>query len=121
VARGNKLYIPLTLTLMLSTLSTTAVATEDPTRPYGWQPQVTATAGGKPQKGLELDQIIVFGERRYAIINGQRYQHHDEIRGFRIVAIENQRVRLQNGQQEVELTMYSRGIKRRSGQQGEIE
>lgn len=120
MVRLQELGISVALMVMLSAFSTAAVA-DDPTRPYGWQPQITATAGSKQQKGLELDQIIVFGDRRYAIINGQRYQHHDEVRGFRIVAIENQRVRLQNGQQEVELTMYSSKIKRRSGQQGEIE
>lgn len=120
MVKSMRLYVNLPLLLVLAALSSPAVG-QDPTRPFGWQAQASAAAGEQQQQGLALDQIIVFGEHRYAIINGQRYQQHDEIRGFRIMAIENQRVRLQNGRQEIELTMYSRDIKRRSGQQGEIE
>lgn len=96
-------------------------AAGDPTRPYGWQPQRGGVAGQTAQTELVLRQIIAFGNHRYAIINGQRYQQYDQVDGFRIIAIENQRVRLQKGEQELQLMMFGEPIKKRSGQQGEIE
>ena len=107
--------------LVLGLAATLPVNAGDPTRPYGWQPELATGMSERAQDELVLTQIIAFGHHRYAIINGHRYQLSDQIGDFRIVAIENQRVRLQNGQQEIELRMFAESVKRRINQQGEIE
>ncbi|MBT42128.1 MAG: hypothetical protein CMF12_06350 [Idiomarina sp.] len=91
----------------------------DPTRPHQWQSNSSSQSENGSAEDLQLSQIIAFGDRRYAIINGQRYQQHDTVQGFRIIAILNQRVRLQNGQQEIELTMFTPTVKRSSRAQGQ--
>ena len=103
--------------LMLTTmLFVCGVSASDPTRPEGWQP--TAAAEAKTASALTLNQIIAFNGKTFAIINGKRYQEKDTIENYRVIAIEAHRVLLQNGEQEIELMMYSRNIKHRSSTQG---
>lgn len=90
----------------------------DPTRPHDWSAsQTVATATAEEQ--LQLTQIIAFADKRYAMINGQRYQLGSRVGGYRIVAIENQRVRLQNAEQELQLSLFSDDIKTRTVTGGE--
>ena len=107
---------------LLTTIGLLATVAQagDPTRPYQWQSNQASQAGVvDSSQGLTLNQIIAFANRRYAIINGQRYQQHDLINGYRIIAIQSQRVRLQNGHQEIELTMFTPTVKRSSAKAGE--
>ena len=99
----------------------TVSAANDPTRPHNWSAAEDSSGNQTASQALKLNQIIAFGLQRYAIINGQRYQRDDQINGFRITAIESQRVQLQNEQQELELTMFKQAVKRTKPQQGEIE
>lgn len=108
----------LLLTALLAAASAFAKA-GDPTRPYQWQGDVVEQEQSALAEELQLNQIIAFANRSYAIINGQRYQPDDVINGYRIVAIHNQRVRLQNGKQELELTLFTSTVKRDSAEVGE--
>lgn len=106
--------------LALAGAATFSVAAGDPTRPHNWRASqmATDTSAGEP---LQLTQIIAFADKRYAMINGQRYQLGSRVGGYRIIAIENQRVRLQNAQQELELTLFKNDIKTLIVTEGESE
>ncbi|RUO75948.1 hypothetical protein [Idiomarina seosinensis] len=106
----------LLIALTLAAISVAAKAS-DPTRPYGWSPTASEN-GTTQQRQLTLTQIISFGNNSYAIIDGQRYQLGDKVGNYRITAIESQRIRLQNDQQELELTMFGKKIKKRSAING---
>lgn len=118
---NTRLIVVSLWTALLAAGISLGVEASDPTKPYGWQPQKGRVAGAAEQTELVLTQIIAFDNHRYAIINGQRYQQFDQVDGFRIITIGNQRVRLQKGQQELQLLLFGEPIKKRSGQQGEIE
>ena len=109
-------YYKLLIALMLIATSVAAKAS-DPTRPYGLSPSASENRTTQ-QSQLTLTQIISFGNSSYAIIDGQRYQLGDKVGNYRITAIESQRVRLQNAQQELELTMFGTRIKQRSAING---
>ena len=92
----------------------TARATEplaDPTQP----PAAALLAADPPAKsedeGLDLRAIFHAGDRRIAVINGRRVHENDRIGGARVLAIDVDRVRIQRGDQIVELELVSRAFK----------
>lgn len=107
--------------LLIGAVAATSAVVEagDPTRPHQWRGNNLQQEQSALTEQLKLNQIIAFANRRYAIINGQRYQPDDVINGYRIIAINNQRVRLQNGTQELELTLFTSTVKRDSAEVGE--
>jgi len=111
------LIVALLITLVFASINTAVAG--DPTRPYEWRSGVVERDENSLVETLQLNQIIAFANQRYAIINGQRYQQDDLINGYRITAIQSQRVRLQNGQKEIELTMFTPSIKRSSAEVGD--
>jgi MSHA biogenesis protein MshK len=92
----------------------TARATEplaDPTQP----PAAALLAAEPPAKnedgGLDLRAIFHAGDRRIAVINGRRVRENDRIGGARVLAIEVDRVRIQRGDEIVEIGLVSRAFK----------
>lgn len=113
-----RLLLVALLAVVVFATANTAVA-GDPTRPYEWRSGAVESGQTPVVEKLKLNQIIAFANQRYAIINGQRYQHDDLVNGYRITAIQSQRVRLQNGEKEIELTMFTPSIKRSSTEVGD--
>jgi hypothetical protein len=83
----------------------------DPTRP---PPAVAVpeVADAKPESNdLDLRAIFFSGDRRSALINGRRVGEADRIAGGEVLAIEADRVRVQQGAETLELVLVSPAFK----------
>ena len=81
----------------------------DPMRPA--QAPRAATTASADAPSWRLDSIIVSGDRRLAVINGQSVSEGDRLGQARIKRIEATRVSLQVGQQSRVLTLLPVSIK----------
>jgi len=89
----------LTISLMMATGGTARAmnSTDDPTRPPDARPipqNVTKSQAHKSRHGWWLSSILISAQRRSAIIDNVVVTLGDRIHGARVVAIENDRVRL---------------------------
>ena len=83
----------------------------DPTQPPAAALRTADLPAKNEEEGLDLRAIFHAGDRRIAVINGRRVRENDRIGGARILAIDVDRVRLQRGDQIVELELVSRAFK----------
>lgn len=81
-----------------------AASLSDPTRP----PQrffAPLASGPVVQKSWQLGSILIAPQRRVAVINGRPLSVGDRVSGAKVVAIESDRVRLQQGSREFVLDL----------------
>lgn len=101
------------ITLMLLGLVTAMITSAhaslpDPTRPVAVAP-VTGKGGTTVgSDSLTLQSVLIAGERRLAIINGQRVQVGDVIGRSRVIRIDAGEVQLRRDGQLLTLTVYNR-------------
>ena len=100
-------YLLATLLLLMPLLSQAQL--NDPMRP-AQAPRTTVSATA-PTPAWRLDSIILSGDRRLAVINGQRVSEGDQLGQARVSRIEATRVILRVGQQSRVLTLLPLSIK----------
>ena len=81
----------------------------DPTRPAGYSPSQEAIEISDP---LRLNGIIKRSGKLGAIINGEYYLAGDSINNYRIYRIQNDKVILQNQEEEVVLPLQVNNVKK---------
>lgn len=92
----------------------------DPMRPFA----AAQTAGGGPSSGAQgprfvLTAVVLAAERRVAVLNGAPRLLGDTVAGAKIVAIEPNAVRLQEGGNELVIPLGRRAQVRSAAVQGE--
>ena len=107
-----------TLLLLVGLAPASVMALGDPTEPPFHaaltDPVMIENDGEEAASELTLSSILVSTKRRVAIINGQILKRNESIQGARIVAIEPDRVVLDNAGKKVELFLLS-DMKRKVG------
>lgn len=93
-----KLLFPLGVSLW-TWFASPALALEDPTRPSGFQAPVEAP---QPEVSFSLDSIMIGGDKRLAVINGQMVREGQTLEQARVLRVAADRVVLSvDGQQRV--------------------
>lgn len=89
------------IVVILSLLVSLSVCAEiaDPTRPLGASGAVVGAGAGDAQSGITLTSVLISGERKVAIINGQLLQELQTVKGVGAVVkrIDADGVTLQQG------------------------
>lgn len=102
-------------TLFRLLLATTAAlgpwVQADPTRPPGWGVAPAVSESARP---LQLQQITRYGSQASAVINNQLVAVGDSVDGARVMAIQTDRVVLQQRGQRRELTLFNRADVKRN-------
>ena len=112
------------LLALLALFAAAATAAEelpvrDPMRPFAVAPATgggTSTAGG-PR--FALTGVVLAPDRRVAVVNGKPYLLGESVAGAKIVAIEPNAVRLDDGGRELVIHLGRLGVGRPANVQGE--
>ena len=81
----------------------------DPTKPYGYSPQVVQSVGLEEE--IILDGIIKGPQGMSAVINGKRFRVGDKAHGRTVIAVEGDRVVLEVEGKQQTLYLLSGKIK----------
>lgn len=77
----------------------------DPTRPLEYSETKTVAAQ------LKLNSVLISGERKVAVINGQQLQENQWLGDKRVVHIRSNSVTLEDQGQLIVLSLYSKAIR----------
>jgi hypothetical protein len=94
------------------------VPVRDPMRPFATGPAASSTPGASGPRFV-LTAVLLAPERRVAVINGEPRLLGDTVGGAKIVAIEADAVRLQEGDKELVIVLGRRVQARSASGQGE--
>lgn len=108
MSRITVLFLALSVLLAPGVAGAQSDNLQDPTRPLSYR------AGSAPVE-LELNSILVGGERKLAVINGQQLRENDVLSGsggIRLRRIEPQAVVLQQGDKVWRLRLAGSAVRR---------
>lgn len=84
----------------------------DPTRPPNMgEIAITDVGVDSSSPGFELTSILVSPGRQVAIVNGSRVEVGDDVSGASIIEILPHAVRLESGEEEIELRILGKPVK----------
>ncbi|MFC3678689.1 hypothetical protein [Bacterioplanoides pacificum] len=99
-----RMFNPLMMAL-LTLFMAVGVQAADPTRPPAWLQRGTAVAPVLAPRSYVLQQILIQGERRRAVINGRLLQPGDTIDDARVVAVNPTNVTLKTARQQLTISL----------------
>ncbi len=103
----------LTLSANIPALAELAGGLVDPTRPLDY----VAGTGESAQTNLVLTSVMIMGNTRTAVINGERVEERQRVGGAEVISIRPGRVILRQGGHRQELKVHSGGVKKSPGDQ----
>ena len=98
------IFYPL-LMAFLALFITAGVQAADPTRPPAWLQRGTTAVPVLAPGSYVLQQILIQGERRRAVINGRLLQPGDTIDDARLVAVNPTNVTLKTARQQLTVSL----------------
>jgi len=99
-------------------------ALADPTAPpppAAADPSPLASDAVEPARALQLQSVLISGERRIAVIDGERVRVGDRVAGAEVVAIEPSEVWLESAAGGIRLPLRRARVKARADSAGSEE
>lgn len=90
-------------------------ALADPTAPPAAIAGELAAAPAAATRALQLQSVLISGERRVAVIDGERVQVGDRVSGFEVAAIESNLVWLESAAGAIRLPLRRTQVKQPAG------